>query len=158
MDYFYSIPGWLTIGPLDPCQDHCSFRGPGSLFLGNTRKAQRAPVTPRLKPYFSHTICASANCWMSCGIAMDQITLVILICIIHSVRSFSFPGSTPVCGGFFPGRTWVIICTRSSQKKTSSHTGVDPGKLNERTQYFAMYLLPWCLTLLFWSPARPQCT
>ena len=31
------------------------------------------------------------------------------------VRSFSFPGSTPVCGGFFfPGRTWVFICTRSS--------------------------------------------
>ena len=32
----------------------------------------------------------------------------------HWVRLFSFPGSTPVCGVFFSGRTWVIICTRSS--------------------------------------------
>ena len=52
------------------------------------------------------------------------------------MRSFSFPGSTSVCGVFFPGRTWVIICTRSSWKKKSPHTGVDPGKLNERTQYW----------------------
>ena len=53
------------------------------------------------------------------------------------VRSFSFPGSTPVCGGFFflPGRTWVIICTRSSCGKKLPHTGFDPGNLNERTQY-----------------------
>ena len=43
------------------------------------------------------------------------------------VRSFSFPGSTPVCVAvFFPGRTWVII-------KKTPHTGVDPGELNERT-------------------------
>jgi len=27
----------------------------------------------------------------------------------HWVRTFSFPGSTPVCGVFFPGRKWVII-------------------------------------------------
>ena len=53
------------------------------------------------------------------------------------VRSFSFPGSTLVCGVFFsPGRTWVIICTRSSWKNKTLHTGVDPGKLNERTLTF----------------------
>ena len=36
---------------------------------------------------------------------------------------------------FFPWRRWVIICTRSSWGKKLSYTGVDPGKLNERTQY-----------------------
>ena len=42
------------------------------------------------------------------------------------VRSFSFPGSTPVCDGvFFPGRTWVIIFTRSSLKK-KRHTPGSP--------------------------------
>ena len=54
--------------------------------------------------------------------------------IHHWVRSFSFPGSTPVRGVFFlPGRTWVIICTHSSWETKPPHTGVDPGKLNERT-------------------------
>ena len=49
------------------------------------------------------------------------------------VRSFSFPGSTPMCGGFFP-RTNVgnYLHTFVLEKKTP-HTGVDPGKLNERT-------------------------
>ena len=49
---------------------------------------------------------------------------------IHWVRSFSFPGSTPVCDGFFfPGRMWVIICTRSSWKKNNHHTHrVRPGE------------------------------
>ena len=34
---------------------------------------------------------------------------------------------------FFQGQTWVIICTRSSWKTKTPHTGFDPGKLNERT-------------------------
>ena len=38
-------------------------------------------------------------------------------------------------GVFFPGRTWVIICTRSSWTKNTPHIGVDPGKINERTHY-----------------------
>ena len=54
--------------------------------------------------------------------------------LYYWVRSFSFPGSTPVCGVFFfPGRTCVIICIRLSCKKNTPHTGGDPGELNERT-------------------------
>ena len=36
---------------------------------------------------------------------------------------------------FFTGQPWVIICTRSSWTKKKPHTGIDPGKLNERTHY-----------------------
>ena len=53
---------------------------------------------------------------------------------VHWVRLFSFPGSTPVCGLlFFTGRTCADNYPRSSWKKNPTHTGVDPGKLNERT-------------------------
>ena len=38
--------------------------------------------------------------------------------------------------GFFPRRTWVIICTHSSWIKKTPHVGVDPGKLYERTLYY----------------------
>ena len=47
----------------------------------------------------------------------------------------SFLGRPRCVAGFFPGQMWVIICTRSSLKKGTPHTGVDQGKLNERTQY-----------------------
>ena len=49
------------------------------------------------------------------------------------VRSFSSPGSTPVCGVFFfqDKRVQIITHVRPG-KKTPPHTGVDPGKLNER--------------------------
>ena len=65
------------------------------------------------------------------------------VCIVfHRVRLFSFPGSTLVCGViFFPGRTWVIICTCSFSKKKTPHTGVDPGKLNERTHSVVAFCL-----------------
>ena len=55
---------------------------------------------------------------------------------VHWVRLFSFPGSTPVCGLlFFTGRTCADNYPRSSWKKKPTHTGVDPGKLNERTHW-----------------------
>ena len=39
-----------------------------------------------------------------------------------------------VCGGFiFPGRTCADYYPRLSWGKKPPHTGVDPGKLNERT-------------------------
>ena len=52
------------------------------------------------------------------------------------MRSISFPGATSVCGVFFvQGRTCADNYPRSSWKKKTPHTGVDPGKLNERTHY-----------------------
>ena len=47
------------------------------------------------------------------------------------MRSFSFPGSTQVCDGFFSQdeRVQIIIHVRPGKKPP--HTGVDPGKLNE---------------------------
>ena len=50
------------------------------------------------------------------------------------VCSFSFTGSTPVCGRVF-SRTNVANYKHTFVlgKKNLSHTGVDPGKLNERT-------------------------
>ena len=60
-------------------------------------------------------------------------------CVFHvklyRVRSISFPGSTPVCGVFFfqDERVQIISHVRPG-KKNRQHTGVDPGKLNERTQ------------------------
>ena len=57
------------------------------------------------------------------------------------MRSFSSPGSTPVCGGFifFPGWTYADNYSRSSWKKKPPHIGVDPGKLNERTHRWMAY-------------------
>ena len=46
----------------------------------------------------------------------------------------SIPGSTPVCGIFFSQDECVQIITHVHPgKKKTPHTGVDPGKLNERT-------------------------
>ena len=53
--------------------------------------------------------------------------------VLHWVCSISFPGSTPVYGIFFPGRTCADNYPRSSWGKKTPHTGVDPGKLIERT-------------------------
>ena len=46
---------------------------------------------------------------------------------------------------FLPGRTWVVICTRSSWEKTPPHTGVDPGKLNERTLKGWSVIICWAV-------------
>ena len=51
------------------------------------------------------------------------------------VRSFSLPGSTPVCGRFF-SRT--NVGSYLHRKEKTPHTGVDPGKLNERTLIMRM--------------------
>ena len=50
----------------------------------------------------------------------------------HRVRSFSFPGSTPVCF-FFRTNVGNYLHTFVLAKKKTPHIGVDPGKLNERT-------------------------
>ena len=50
------------------------------------------------------------------------------------VRSFSFPGSTPVCDEVFFWDERVQIITHVRPGKNPPHTGVDPGKLNERTE------------------------
>ena len=66
------------------------------------------------------------------------------------MRSFSFPGSTPVCDGFFPGRTCADNYPRSSWKKKQPHTGVDPGKLSERTHCLTTHTY-LCTTEVFLS-------
>ena len=68
-----------------------------------------------------------------------------LFVLILRVRSFSSPRSTPVRGVFFT-RTNVgnYLHTLVLEKKTP-HTGVDPGKLNERTLNKNASLTPlWC--------------
>ena len=51
------------------------------------------------------------------------------------VRSFSFPESTPVCGGFFSQDECMQIITHVRPgKKNTPRTGVDQEELNERTQ------------------------
>ena len=53
---------------------------------------------------------------------------------LFRVRSFSSPGSTPVCGGFFfQDERGYYLHTFVLGKKKRHTTGVDPGKLNERT-------------------------
>ena len=67
------------------------------------------------------------------------------------VRSFSFPGSTSVCGGFFlPGRTCADNYPRSSWKK-KTHTGVDQGKLNERTLSWRSATIVNCRKIISYS-------
>ena len=64
----------------------------------------------------------------------------LVVFILHGnlwVRSISFPGSTPVCGVFFFQDERVQIITHvRPEKKKMPHTGVDPGKLNERTHNY----------------------
>ena len=74
--------------------------------------------------------------------------------MFYRVRSFSFPGSTPVCGVFFfqNERERIITHVRPGNKK-APHTGVDHGKLNERTQSLTLtghgdcvnLAVAWCL-------------
>ena len=61
------------------------------------------------------------------------------------VRSISFPGSTPVCGVFFfqDERVQIITHVRPGEKKPP-HTGVDPGKLKERTLYVTVFAKATC--------------
>ena len=60
---------------------------------------------------------------------------------IYRVCSISLPGSTPVCCIFFfqDERVQIITQVRPG-KKNPPHTGVDPGKVNERTQYFFLFI------------------
>ena len=51
------------------------------------------------------------------------------------VRSFSFPGSTPVCGVFFFQDERGNYLQTFVLEKNTPHTGVDPWELNERTLY-----------------------
>ena len=62
------------------------------------------------------------------------------------MRSISFPGWTPVFGVFFFQDERVQIITHIVLEKKPPHTGVDPGKLNERTLYVK------------WMQVKGECT
>ena len=56
---------------------------------------------------------------------------------------------------FLPGRTWVIICTHLSWNKKPPHTGVNPGKLNERTPFVTHIIILYkalSVTIIFSAP------
>ena len=79
--------------------------------------------------YSKWNILIKRNCWSILSSYRNVLGL-----LEHRVRSFSFPGSTPVYGVFFFQEERVQIITHvHPRKKKTSHTGVDPGKLNERT-------------------------
>ena len=61
------------------------------------------------------------------------------------VRSFSFPGSTPVCGGFFSKTNLGSYLHTFVLGKKTPHTGVDPGKLNERTVWLRRGMFDLCV-------------
>ena len=63
---------------------------------------------------------------------------------IHWVRSFSFPGSTRCVAVFFSRTNVGSYLHTFVLEKTPPHTGVDPGKLNERTRHvFPMTNVSW---------------